>query len=237
MDHGVALVQSYLQLNGYFTSAESPIISSMGRRGFRTITDIDLLAFRFPSGFDAPQPVPVQKRAPREIDRSELDPGLGTAPDLLDMIIGEVKEGRVGINSSARDPEVLKTVISRLGQTGEEDRAVADLLRTGVASVGTGVVIRFIAFGAFPPGAPVPPCRIISLGHVVDYLQSYVRKHYGMLRHLQLKDPAFGLMLAMEKAKRGAAGRRGAEGVEIVTDQREPKKAKESRPSEEVRRK
>ena len=235
MDHGVALVQSYLQLNGYFTSAESPIISSTGRRGFRTITDIDVLAFRFPSGLDAPQPVPVRKRAPREIDRSELDPGLGTAPDLIDMIIGEVKEGRVGINSSARDPEVLKTVITRLGQTGEEEQAVADLLRTGVARVGTGVVIRFIAFGAFPPGAPVPPCRIISLGHVVDYLQNYVRKHYPMLRHLQLKDPAFGFMLAMEKAKRGAAGRRGAKGIEIVSDQREPRPA-DSEPPEKARR-
>ena len=236
MDHGVALVQSYLQLNGYFTSAESPIISSMGRRGFRTITDIDVLAFRFPSGLDAPQPVPVRKRAPHEIDRSELDPGLGTAPDMIDMIIGEVKEGRVGINSSARDPEVLKTVITRLGQTGEEEQAVADLLRTGVARVGTGVVIRFIAFGAFPPGAPVPPCRIISLGHVVDYLQSYVRKHYQMLRHLQLKDPAFGFMLALEKAKRGAAGRRGAKGIEIVSDQRDPRTSDGDGPPEKARR-
>lgn len=221
MDHAVALVQSYLQLNGYFTSAESPIISSTGRRGFRTITDIDVLAFRFPSGLNAAEPVPVRKNALRGIDISELDPGLGTSPDMIDMVIGEVKEGRVGINTSARDPEVLKTVIARLGQTGEEDKAVADLLGTGVARVGSGVVIRFIAFGAFPPGAPVPPCRIISLGHVVDYLQSYVRKHYSMLRHLQLKDPAFGFMLALEKARRGAAGRRGAEGVEIVADQSE----------------
>jgi hypothetical protein len=221
MDHAVALVQSYLQLNGYFTSAESPIIASAGRRGFRTITDIDVLAFRFPSGLDAARAMPVRRRAPRGLDTSELDPGLGVTPDLIDMIVGEVKEGRVGINNGARDPEVLKTVISRLGQTGEEDRAVADLLQSGVARVGSGVVIRFIAFGAFPPGAPVPPCRIISLGHVVDYLQDYVRKHYSMLRHLQLKDPAFGFMLALEKAKRGAAGRRGAEGVEIVTDQRE----------------
>ncbi len=221
MDHAVALVQSYLQLNGYFTSAESPIISSTGRHGFRTITDIDVLAFRFPSGLDAAEPVPVRASAPRGIDISELDPGLGTLPNMIDMVIGEVKEGRVGINTSARDPEVLKTVIARLGQTGEEDQAVADLLRTGVARVGSGVVIRFIAFGAFPPGAAVPPCRIISLGHVVDYLQSYVRKHYSMLRHLQLKDPAFGFMLALEKARRGAAGRRGEEGVEIVADQSE----------------
>jgi len=166
MDHAVALVQSYLQLNGYFTSAESPIIASAGRRGFRTITDIDVLAFRFPSGLDAARSVPVRQRAPRGLDTSELDPGLGVTPDLIDMVVGEVKEGRVGINNGARDPEVLKAVISRLGQTGEEDRAVADLLQTGVARVSSGVIIRFIAFGAFPPGAPVPPCRIISLGHV-----------------------------------------------------------------------
>ncbi|MGZ8710341.1 MAG: hypothetical protein ACXW28_08955, partial [Thermoanaerobaculia bacterium] len=50
MDHAVALVQAYLQLNGYFTSAESPIIAGAGRSGFRTITDIDILAFRFPTG-------------------------------------------------------------------------------------------------------------------------------------------------------------------------------------------
>ena len=223
MDHAVALVQAYLQLNGYFTSAESPIISSTGRRGFRTITDIDVLAFRFPSGLDAPQPVPVRKQAPRGIDISELDAGLGVSSDMIDMIIGEGKEGRVGINSSARDPEVLKTVISRLGQTGEEDHAVADLLRTGVARVSSGVVIRFIAFGAFPPGAPVPPCRIISLGHVVNYLQAYVRKHWSMLRHMQLKDPAFGFMLALEKARRGAAGRRGDQGVEVVGEHRAPR--------------
>ena len=50
MDHAVALVQAYLQLNGYFTSAESPIFTGAGRKGARTITDIDVLAFRFPNG-------------------------------------------------------------------------------------------------------------------------------------------------------------------------------------------
>ena len=41
MDHAVALVQAYLQLNGYFTSAEYPIVASAGRNGVRSITDID----------------------------------------------------------------------------------------------------------------------------------------------------------------------------------------------------
>jgi len=217
MDHAVALVQAYLQLNGYFTSAEYPIIASAGRNGFRTITDIDILAFRFPSGFPTMTMPRPRKRQPQGLDMSDIDSGLGVPPDSIDMIIGEVKEGRVGINSGVRDPEVLRAVISRLGD-GESDqhKVVGDLLRTGSAALDSGVTVRLVAFGSFPPGAPVPPCRIISLGHVLDFLQHYVRKHWSMLRHLQFKDPAFGFLMTLEKARRGGAGRRGEEGVEVV---------------------
>jgi hypothetical protein len=216
MDHAVALVQAYLQLNGYFTSAEYPIIAAAGRNGFRTLTDIDVLAFRFPSGF--PSPEPVRSRKARGLDMSDIDPGLGVPPNAIDMVIGEVKEGRVGINNGARDPEILKTVIGRLGDSAlDSDRVVSDLLTHGSATLPSGFVIRIIAFGSFPPGAPVPPCRIISLGHVLEFLQHYVRKHWNMLRHLQFKDPAFGFLMTLEKAKRGGAGRRGKAGVEIVS--------------------
>ncbi|MDP9361214.1 MAG: hypothetical protein M3P29_07170 [Acidobacteriota bacterium] len=218
MDHAVALVQAYLQLNGYFTSAEYPIIAAAGRNGFRTLTDIDVLAFRFPAGLPSPEPTRSRQRTPRGLDMSDVDPGLGVPPDSIDMLIGEVKEGRVGINSGARDPEVLKAVISRLGDsTLDSDNVVADLLTHGSATLPSGFAIRLIAFGSFPPGSQVPPCRIISLGHVLDFLQRYVRKHWNMLRHLQFKDPAFGFLMTLEKAKRGGAGRRGEAGVEIVS--------------------
>ena len=212
MDHAVSLVQAYLQLNGYFTSAEYPIIAGAGRSSIRTITDIDVLAFRFPTGL----PLSRGRRKPKGLDVSELDPGLGIAPDTIDMIIGEVKEGRVGINSGIRDPQVLKAVIGRFGNAGHEDRVVQELLDTGAAALPSGYVVRLIAFGAFPPGAPVPPCRIISLGHVLEFLQGYVRRHWHVLRHLQFKDPAFGFLMTMEKARRGGAGRRGEHGVEVV---------------------
>jgi len=218
MDHAVALVQAYLQLNGYFTSAEYPIIAAAGRNGFRTLTDIDVLAFRFPSGLPSPVPAGSRKRTPRGLDMSDVDPGLGIPPDSIDMVIGEVKEGRVGINSGARDPEVLKTVIGRLGDSNiDSDTVVADLLARGSATLPSGFVIRLIAFGSFPPGTAVPPCRIISLGHVLEFLQKYVRKHWSMLRHLQFKDHAFGFLMTLEKARRGGAGRRGKAGVEIVS--------------------
>ncbi len=215
MDHAVSLVQTYLQLNGYFTSAEYPIMASAGRSGVRTITDIDILAFRFPGGL--PSATPVRKRAPKGLDVSDLDPGLGAPADSIDMVIGEVKEGRVGINTGTRDPEVLKVVVNRLGDpTADADHAVDELLTNGSTRLSSGVMLRMIAFGAFPPGAPVPPCRIISLGHVLDFLQGYVHRHWKVLRHLQFKDPALGFLMTLEKARRGHAGRRGEEGVELV---------------------
>ena len=213
MDHAVSLVQAYLQLNGYFTSAEYPIVAGAGRNGFRTITDIDILAFRFPSGL----PTLPGRRTPQGLDTREVDEGLGVPADRIDMIIGEVKEGKVGINTGARDPAVLKAVISRFGGTAEENQCVVDdLLQRGTATLPSGYVVRLVAFGAFPPGSEIPPCRIISLGHVLDFLQRYVRKHWHMLRHLQFKDPAFGFLMTMEKARRGGAGRRGEKGVEVV---------------------
>jgi hypothetical protein len=213
MDHAVALVQAYLQLNGYFTSAEYPIIASAGRNGFRTITDIDILAFRFPSG----EPMAAKaRRAPKGLDLSGLDEGLAIPAGQIDMIIGEVKEGRVGINSGIRDPEVLRTVINRFGEVGDTDRVVEQLLHTGSAEIPPSYSVRLIAFGSFPPGEQVPPCRIVSLGHVLQFLQTYVRRHWHMLRHLQFKDPAFGFLMTLEKARRGGAGRRGEQGVEIV---------------------
>lgn len=221
MDHAVALVQAYLQLNGYFTSAEYPIVASAGR-GVRSITDVDVLAFRFPTGL--PTGRSQGKKAPRGLDVSELDPGLGAPADAIDMVIGEVKEGRVGINSGIRNPEVLRAVISRLGDGTRQEEVVQDLLRSGVATTASGVVVRLVAFGSFPPGEAVPPCRIISLGHALAYLQSYVRKHWNVLRHLQFKDPAFGFLMTLEKARRGAAGRRGEGGVEVVSGVRRPRR-------------
>jgi hypothetical protein len=215
MDHAVALVQAYLQLNGYFTSAEYPIIAGAGRTGFRTITDIDILAFRFPSGEPMTRGT---RKSPKGLDVSGLDSGLAVPTEQVDMIIGEVKEGRVGINTGIRDPDVLRTVIDRFGQVGDTARVVQHLLKDGTAEIQSSYSVRLIAFGSFPPGAPVPPCRIISLGHVLQFLQAYVRKHWNMLRHLQFKDPAFGFLMTLEKARRGGAGRRGQEGVEVVTE-------------------
>jgi hypothetical protein len=194
VDHAVSLVQAYLQLNGYFTSAEYPIIASAGRSGVRTITDIDVLAFRFPRGL--PLANPSRKRSPQGLNISDIDPGLGVPDDTIDMIIGEVKEGRVGVNTGVRDPEVLNVVIGRLGDSAQQL---------------TNDAIVFL-----PDHDAAGQRRCVSLGHVLEFLQSYVRRHWHVLRHLQFKDPAFGFLMTLEKARRGGAGRRGEGGVEVV---------------------
>ncbi|HVR42500.1 MAG TPA: hypothetical protein VMS56_03560 [Thermoanaerobaculia bacterium] len=207
-------MQAYLQLNGYFTSAEYPVVAATaGSRKFRTVTDIDVLAFRFPGGARVVReggPLPAGGVA-------ELDPGLAIPEERVDMIIGEVKEGRVNFNHSATDPDVLATVLARFGcGAGDAPRVVDALRECGAVSTPEGHQVRLVAFGTMPPGDEVPPCRIIALGHVLRYLQEYVRRNWTMLRQCQFKDPALGFLMTLEKARRGGAGRRGQGGVEIV---------------------
>ena len=47
MDTAVALVQAYLNVNGYFTVVEYPVLEAYRGRPARSVTDLDILAFRF----------------------------------------------------------------------------------------------------------------------------------------------------------------------------------------------
>ena len=49
MDNAVALVQAYLRLNGYFTVSECPVVEPLRPGNVRTMTDLDILGFRFPA--------------------------------------------------------------------------------------------------------------------------------------------------------------------------------------------
>ncbi|HUP66342.1 MAG TPA: hypothetical protein VM557_13780 [Thermoanaerobaculia bacterium] len=231
MDHAVSLVQAYLQLNGYFTSSEYPIVAaSADGKKFRTVTDIDLLAFRFPTTGRALEGSLLAAGIARP------DPDLATPRDQIDMIIGEVKEGRVNFNVSATEKEVLAAALDRFGCPEQDIPTLVEGLRAeGAVVTDAGYRVRLIAFGAMPPGDEVPPCRIISLGHVLQFLQTYVRDNWAMLRQCQFKDPALGFLMTLEKAKRGGAGRRGKGGVEVVPGPNENEAAAASN-SEQSRR-
>ena len=75
MDTAVALVQAYLHVNGYFTVVEHPVLESLRAGQVRTVTDLDVLAYRLPgAGHDL-----IHRRSgtvPQRLS-SEVDPALG----------------------------------------------------------------------------------------------------------------------------------------------------------------
>jgi hypothetical protein len=205
MDNAVALVQAYLRLNGYFTVAEYPVVEQLRTGQVRTMTDLDILGFRFPGAGR------LQTRGRTSLDgghRFEPDPVLAASADVADMLIGEVKEGKAELNRTARDPRVLEVVLTRFGccPPAEAGRVVEGLISTGTASLAHGHTVRLVAFGAAPRPGREHGYLVIPIAHVIAFLQAHVREHWDVLRHVQPKDSAFGFLTLLEKARdRGEA--------------------------------
>lgn len=162
-----------------------------GPAGARTLTDLDVLAFRFPSAEDA--------------YGATLDPALGADAARHDMIIGEVKEGRARLNASALDHRVIEGALVRFGccTAAAAPGHVRELIGRGSTQLRSGHMLRLVVFGA-ARGAEEGPAHVVGLGHVVRFLRGHLRKHWASLRHVDSKDPAFGFLITLEK---GAAGR------------------------------
>ena len=200
MDNAVALVQTYLHVNGYFTIAEYPIIGSGRHGGYRAVTDLDILAFRFPG---ANRLVPKLHGRCDNGDREEPDPVLGVPTDQADMLIGEVKEGRAQMNEGTTDPRVLESALARFGCCPSMNaRELAEtLIRKGRAILPSRHHLRMVAFGRVDEAEGHPVYRTVPMGHVVEFLQKYLRQHWDVLRHAQFKDPVFGFLATLEKAR------------------------------------
>lgn len=205
MDTAVGLVEAYLRVNGYFTVTEYPIVETRKYGDYRTATDLDVLAFRFPG---AGRLVPFQAGKVTNETSAETfapDPYLGGVSDQADMLIGEVKEGRAELNAAARDPLVLRAALTRFGCCSPDHvpAVVEALLRHGCAHTHCGHQVRLIAFGSLPPLSSGGKYTAISLGHVHEFLEAYIHEHWGVLCHAQFKDPAFAFEVVLEKARRG----------------------------------
>lgn len=202
MDNAVALVQAYLRVNGYFTVSEFPVIELRRGQGYTAATDLDILAFRFPG---AGRLVPHQ-RGPVAADEDHFapDPVLGSPTEQPDMLIGEVKEGQAVLNAAAADPAVLRVVLVRFGCCPlQESRRLADtLLRKGVATTPGGHRLRLVAFGSLVNSTSDRSYTQISLVHVLEFLQAYLREHWEVLRHEDPKDPALGFLSLVQKCQK-----------------------------------
>lgn len=205
MADAVDLVRAYLHVNGYFTVTEYPLLEPLPRGGQRAVTDLDVLAFRFPGA--GPVMAPTDSGSPLVHALLEPDPALGRRRGESDMIVAEVKEGRAELNRATRDPRVLKAALVRFGccEPREAGRVVQDLLRTGATRTGHGHHVRLLAFGSALPGDRPAGYAAISLEHVLSFLRAYLRDHWEVVRHAQILDPALGFLSLMEKAERGAS--------------------------------
>lgn len=67
-------------------------------------------------------------------------------------------------------------------------------------------MIRMLAFGSVIDPKRVHGFLAISLDHVFSYLREYMREHWDILRHAQIKQPAFGFLALLEQAGRSAEG-------------------------------
>jgi hypothetical protein len=190
-------------MNGYFTVTEYAVVEAAGRSGqYRTSTDLDVLAVRFPGAGHAV----VRRRRSDDPVVLAPDPELGASDDRVDMILGEVKEGRAELNRGARNPHVLKAVLTRFGCCSAADApAVVDnLLQKGVSELPHGHRARLVAFGTQAPGALGYRCQVILLSQVVWFAQEFLRENWDILRHAPTKDMTLGLLTVLEKIR--AAG-------------------------------
>jgi hypothetical protein len=202
MDTAVAFVEAYLRINGYFTIAEYPVLEELRGEQYRTLTDIDILAFRFPS------PAPMQSgKATRTADPEWHRPDtlLGFHEGVTDMIIGEVKEGAGELNPGSRNPLVLRATLMRFGccNSGEVDHVVEELLRDGSSMTQSGHRVRLLVFGSTPSRTGGDGFVFIPLGHLVRYLESHIDAHWERMRQSQIKHPALAFLMTLEKARRG----------------------------------
>lgn len=203
MDQSVGLVQTYLRVNGYFTVTEYPVILPLPGGGFRTATDLDLLAVRFPR---AGHPGSEGDGGGASADPPIPDPLLQAPADQPDMLIGEVKEGRAELNAGAADPAVIGAVLVRFGCCDDDSaQAIArQLKQRGRARLPNGHPVRMVAFGSFAAPQADGTCLRLTHSHMLQFLEQYLRRYWGSLHVGELKDPILAFLALLEKAERKA---------------------------------
>jgi hypothetical protein len=202
MNAGVSLVRAYLLMNGYFTATDIPVIRQGSKGAYRELTDIDVMAVRFPH---ASHVVPLGEPGPQDDLSLPLDPELGIDERMVDAIIGEVKEGKPSLNQMFRSEEALERALARLGcvPPSDTERVVHELQERGVARVGgeeapATTRIRIIAFGD-GKGGPREGYTVVSLRRMARFVAKNLKDYHHVIRPARIDDPFMGILHFLEK--------------------------------------
>jgi hypothetical protein len=192
MDISVDLVQAYLRINGYLTVTEFEVQRRLDDGTYEAATDVDIIAIRMPGEVFEGDP-----HEPGECRMLEIrDERLQLRPGLIDVILGEVKEGHAEFNPGLKRHEVLHSVLRRFDWLYGDalDSVVGHVHTKGLvesAAPGGGTVrTRLVAFGR----SETSDLHTISLTHVFEALFGYLERFEQILRPASYKDPAQGLL-------------------------------------------
>lgn len=206
MNAGVQLVHAYLNLNGYFTISELPVIRGLKGGGYAEVTDLDLLAVRFPG---AEYVVARGRPGPHDDLHLKGDERLLDLPGHVDVLIAEVKEGKARVNDALRRAEALNTALRRVGCVPPAlmDWTVGELQARGEARLdakeaGLPTRIRLVAFGDGQEG-PRNGYHVFSLRHVARFVERHLDRYHDVLTPADLGDSALGLLHLLRKLKGG----------------------------------
>lgn len=196
MDIAVNLVENYLRLTGYLTLSEFEVQARRPDGGFEAITDVDIMAIRFPGA--------VYAGDPHDEDAHLLlldDPALHLVDDQIDVIIGEVKQGAAEFNPGITRHKALHSVLRRIAWLFEMpiERIVDDLgaarVCIGPARGGGEIRIRLVAFGR----SSVTDLHTISHTHMVETLMRFFTDMEDAFRPIQFRDPAPAMLSLLRK--------------------------------------
>ena len=216
MDTAVGLVKVYLELCGYFVLAELPVRAA-GEHGYRDETDLDIVAVRFPHAAHsshsshaaratatmAATGVPNQLSRPLDVFLG-VDPALYSFEEGVDVIVGEVKEGKAHINPALHRAETVAFALRRIGCCPEvmvdEEACIIAQGGEGRMTMAGGLpcMVRLVAFAGHGTVGEYG-VHTVLLAHCAGFIAERLRDGRDVLSGTQFKDPVLGLLALQDK--------------------------------------
>lgn len=197
VDIAVNLVESYLRFNGYLTLSEFEVQARNEQGVFEAVTDVDIMAVRFPGDVVVGDPDGDEARM-MVIE----DPALRLEQGQIDVIIGEVKQGAAEFNPGIRRHVVLASMLQRVRSlfTRDLNEVVAELARHDICLApgrdGGVVRVRLVAFGRSQEHG----LHFMGHGHIVRTMMRFISGFDDAFRPVQLREPAAAMLALLVKS-------------------------------------
>ena len=192
-DPALALATAYLQLNGYFLLTEQEL-HIREPAGYRTLTDIDIIAVRPPTAPGAPHH--LGQGVEECLIVTDVDPALDIDTSRFDVIVGEVKTAEAEINPALLTPGVLHATLRRTGDLYTTPDQVVDTLIADGSSTTQTARVRLVVFAGH---GRVGRATTIHLGNAARFIRHHLHAHRELYRVTRFSDPVLALLALLEK--------------------------------------